>query len=299
MISAFRPDEACGLELPHQKGHHYFHWTAEVYGLGKAYRQSFGLPPDAYLGFTSDHGVNHCIIPFRGHWFEDHEASSPLHLTFQHHKYVQYLAQRNKRALRLVRLGRVVPRSVIQVQHPYINYWRSRASSVPSRREGTLVFLPHSQPEQSGYDVGDVAEFVQRLRLMPREFLPVGLMIHYHDVRRGALEELAGSGFKLLSAGHPMHPDFVDRLAEAILSYRYVASSRVRTEAFICASLGARFVLLEDPCVDIKQVHHGAEFATGQVVALQQFRTEHLSLGVRVTDSDLRRIRMAAERPRR
>lgn len=286
MISAFSPDEACGVELPHVQGQHYRHWTAEVYGLGKTYRSAFGLPPDAYLRFTSDHGVTDCL-----EGFENHELRSPLHLTFQGHRYSLFVQQGLKRRIAPPWRRRSAPKSVIRVEHPYINYWTRRPPKVPRHRVGTLVFVPHSLPENLGYAVDDIDEFVNSTRTMPKEFQPVSLMVHYHDVRRGALDRLAGAGMRLLSAGHPMHPDFVDRLAEAVTHHRYVASTWVGTEAFLCHYLGARFVLLTDLVDSPNHLHHGVEFAEGSDSVLERLRSQHLSVGERVAEQDLRLIR--------
>lgn len=286
MISAFSPYEACGVDLPHVRGQHYLHWTAEVYGLGKTYRFAFGLPPDAHLRFTSDHGVTHCL---KG--FENHELRSPLHLTFQGHRYSQFVEQGLKRRFIRRRKQRCAPKLVIRAEHPYINYWKHQPPKGPSHRAGTLVFMPHSIPEDRDYAVDGIDEFVDSVRKMPKEFQPVSLMIHYHDVRRGALDRLAGSGMRLLSAGNPMHPDFVDRLAEAVSHHRYVASTFVGTEAFLCHYLGARFALLTDLVDNPGHLHHGVEFAEGADSVLQRIRTEHLSLGTRVAEHDLRLIR--------
>lgn len=288
MISAFSPDEACNINLPGGQNRLYRHWTAEVYGLGRAYRVLFGLPPDAYLPFTSDHGVTDCKMGF-----EAHEIKSGLHLTFQGHRYALFSRHRRRGQVALFGRRRRTPKSVIHVEHPYINYWKLNPPRGLSSRSGVLVFFPHSLPEDPGYAVNDIEEFLAGLRDIPKQLGPVSLMLHYHDVRRGALEMLEGSGFRLLSSGHPMHPDFIDRLGEAFAHHQYVASSVIGTEAFLCDALGTEFLLLPDANRNLEDLHHGIEFAERQSAEIERVRSDHMSLGVRPADYDLRLLRAA------
>lgn len=290
MISALEPEEACSAEAVHRKGKHFLHWTAEVYSLGKTYRKAYGLDPDAYLPFTSDHGVTSCETGY-----ESHEIASPLHLTFQEHRYRIYEADLAVRRWNTRR--RTAPKRVIRVQHPYVNYLSEMRIPEKRRRKGTLVFFPHSIPSEAGYQVEDVDRFMTSLRDMPHARQPVSLMVHYHDVRRGILDVIRGHGVPVLSAGNPMHPDFVDRLVEAICLHSAVGATFVGTEAFVCSLLGVKFQLLSETEA-AKGFHHGLEFLKNDPNTIDRIVSQHMSIGVKAQQADVHQIRKAAVRGR-
>jgi hypothetical protein len=291
VISALDPEAACALQSPLRKGQHYYHWTAEVYGLGKAYRNVLGLESDAYLPFTSDHGVTDCASGF-----EEHEINSPLHVTFQEHRHQLFQQARAHR--RRFQSARHTPRRVVRLEHPYIGYVSRLRRRVTIARDGTLIFFPHSTPSESGFAVPDIERFFAEIRGLPEELRPVSLMVHQHDVDRGLLRLIEGEGIRALSAGNPMHPDFIDRLVEAVGLHTRVGSSVVGTEAFLSSILGVKFFLLPSASPHASSLHHGEEFEEQDPATIRKLVAQHLSQDFRASESDVQVIRALSRRSR-
>lgn len=272
-VSAWDPLAACELPDTHQKGVHFRHWSSEVYGLGKAYRKALGLGVDAYLPFTSDHGITSC-----NGGFELHEVLSPVHVTFQRHR-AQYRLLAPRRRLMAFRC----PRQLIAVEHPYISYFAEQAWRSPQRARGTLIFVPHSVPKEKHYNV-NISAFMDAVQRVPATAHPVRLMVHFHDVDRGILELLEPFGFPVLSAGNPRHIDFIDRLREAITEHATVASNEIRTEAFLARLLGKKFVVLSEYGIESKHQHHWKAFASQDGDEIDSAVKDHLLIGQGFTD---------------
>lgn len=272
-LTAWDPLAACELPDTHQKGVHYRHWSSEGYGLGKAYREVLGLGVDAYLPFTSDHGITNC-----NGGFELHEVLSPVHVTFQRHR-AEYRWSASRRKLMAFRC----PRQLIATEHPYIPYFAKRAWRSHQSAQGTLIFVPHSIPKEEHYNV-DMGAFMDAVQGVPETLHPIRLMVHFHDVNRGILEILEPFGFPVLSAGNPMHTDFVDRLLEAIVEHATVASTAIRTEAFLARLLGKEFVLLPEFGIETKIGHHWKAFSAQDTEEIDSAVENHLLVGHGFTD---------------
>jgi hypothetical protein len=198
-------------------------WPAELYSFGKIYRLKYGFFKILPLIFYSDHGVT---------LFDDlaeHEIinKAKYHLTFSKSKFEKNQFDKRK----VIKL----------VEHPYIFYRKHKNFKIKKKAQGTIIFLPHSNPSLGNKLETDLDLYITQLNQLDKIFKPFTLCIQIHDISMQNLEELRKYNMPIVSAGNSLHSDFVDQFYEMISFFKFATSSAIGSHTFLCEEFGVKF----------------------------------------------------------
>jgi hypothetical protein len=204
-------------------------WPAELYSFGKIYRLKYGFPKLLPLIFYSDHGVT--LVDE----FDEHEVVNKARyfLTFSKLKF-------NK--------NEFDKRKIIKfVEHPYIYYRKYKNFKIKEKAQGTIIFLPHSNPSLGNKLNTNLDLYISQLELLDQRFKPFTLCIQIHDISIQNLEKLRKYNIPIVSAGNSLHSDFVDKFYEMISSFKFATSSAIGSHTFLCEEFGVKFFIYSNP----------------------------------------------------
>lgn len=198
-------------------------WPAELYSFGKIYRLKYGFAKLIPLIFYSDHGVT---------LFDElakHEAlnKARYYLTFSKLKFDKNEFDKRK----VIKL----------VEHPYIFYRKLNNFKIKEKAQGTIIFLPHSNPSLGNKLDTNLDLYIAHLNQLDQKFKPFTLCIQIHDISMQNLEKLRKYNLPIVSAGNSLHSDFVDQFYEMIASFEFATSSVIGSHTFLCEEFGVKF----------------------------------------------------------
>ena len=199
----------------------YLYWVSEINGFGKCYRDVLDFPWFVPIPIYGDHGV--CFLSY----FEPHEEENrcSYHLSW-YRKRVESLRKKNLK-------------KVIHIPHPWILYRRKNNIRLSENPSGTLVFYSHSNV---GIEVRGLGEdYFSSLRSLPREYHPIVICLHQHDILKGVHKQIESHGFPIVTAGSTSSTLFVDRFYSLIRMFKFATSPLGGSEVFYCHELGVKY----------------------------------------------------------
>jgi hypothetical protein len=197
-----------------------FHWSSEIYSLGKTYRFWLGLPRFFPLLFTSDHGVGFGsaldseIIHRR--------VKSRIHLTFSPTIKNLYAAEKKLR--------------IILVPHPWLAYLATKRLCPQAERSGSIFFPYHTSGGSSVFGFSD-EDSIARLRSLPSKYHPITVSLHESDFESDRAK-IFQEHFVIKSAGKGFAYNYVDNFLELIHDKKYAFSESWGSQVFYCTYIG-------------------------------------------------------------
>jgi len=209
--------------LPY-KSAHWMYWPAELYSFGRCYRDWLDIPSWTPLPIYGDHGVN-----FSGQ-LSPHEIEA---------KPKFFITWSKDRAESLINAGQ---KKILRVPHPWVTFRRKYGLKKLSSAKGTLVFYSHSNDgiEIVGYDWD---RYFYDLKNLPKEYHPLVICMHRHDVEKGYHLRIRKFGLSIISAGETSSPYFVERFYDIISRFKFATSNGGGSELFYCEELGIKYFI--------------------------------------------------------
>ncbi len=200
-----------------------YYWTAEVYSLGRYYREYANIPEWIPLFVYSQHGATYWGEIFGNDIENDAEAL----LVFTTDTLEKY--------------KRVLTKPCYQITMPYVLHRRLH-NIVPSPgAKGTLVFPCHSTFDD--VVVFNIDEYVAQLRTLPPAFHPLCICVYAADVKKGLHLEFIKRGFPVYTAGCTEDVFFGDRLYSLMRQFKYTTSNDLGSYAYYSTEMGIPFSL--------------------------------------------------------
>ena len=252
-------------KLPY-KAAKWIHWSAEIYSLGRCYREWLGIPSWIPLPLYGDHGIN-----LSGQ-FSPHEVNS---------KPKFFLTWFKERAESLARFGSKI---IIRIPHPWISFRRKyNIKKSPSAR-GTLVFYSHSN---TGIEIVNYnwEEYFSEIKALKEEYHPLVICMSAHDIRSGIHKRIRDYSLPVVSVGDISSPYFSERFYNIVSNFRYATSNSGGSELFYCEELGVKYFILGKPPVYYNFSHDQNPYGFLKYVDLCQ------------ENSDLKKIELFSELP--
>lgn len=197
-----------------------FHWSSEIYSLGKTYRIWLGLPRFFPLLFTSDHGVGF------GSAMDPEilakKIRARIHLTFSPSIQSIYSNQKELK--------------VWLVPHPWINYLAKRDPNLETEKKGSIFFPYHTSGGSvvSGYS--DESS-ITMLKNLPDHYHPVVVSLHESDLQ-SPRASIFQRDFEVRTAGKGFSEDYVDGFLQMVKDRKYAFSESWGSQVFYCTFLG-------------------------------------------------------------
>jgi hypothetical protein len=199
--------------------------ASEMYSLGRGLRATAGFPRWFPIPASMDHGID-----FRTH-LEGYQEAEFARYFLTWSKWRTRSEERTKKKIQLIMFPMVALRRKLQMQ------------KLPTAR-GTLVFMDHSLPGWS--QPGDFSKSLERFLNLPKEFHPLVLCLHMHDINKGAHRQLRTHNIPIVTAGDIHSYWFADRFYSILQNFQFSTSSMVGTHTFLSQELGVHFFLGED-----------------------------------------------------
>ncbi len=127
---------------------------------------------------------------------------------------------------------------------PFVYASRMVDGDRPDERRGTIFFPTHSTPTHRPEQ--DLTELGDRLLALPDRFHPVTVCMYYVDYWRGAHRPFAERGFRIVSAGHGLDPQFLFRLRHLLVAHEYAASNELSSSCYFAIHAGCRYLHVAD-----------------------------------------------------
>jgi hypothetical protein len=184
-----------------------YHWSSEIYGLGRAYRTAYNIPRGIPLPFFSDHGV----IP--SGVIDEEILNLPLRkktlLTFSKSIAIQQGSIFNLRVL-----GQI---------HPWILY-KEKKGIRRLDSASTVIFFPLHTVE--GYNVMgmDDEASVDLLSELGEPKPNIRVCLHWNDLNTPREEFFKVQGFQIISFGNPMSDMFIENFYKYAQNAKYAIS---------------------------------------------------------------------------
>lgn len=203
------------------------YWTSEVYGFGKWLRKFAFYPKSWPLNIYFSHGVTHHDSPAP----HEYDNSAPAILFFSPRLTAEYRNNSKKTCKNII--------------SPNIFYRRKYNVKKVKDAKGTIAFPCHSTPEID--DLTDYDEYCTNLKALSKDFQPISVCLHYHDINKGLHKVFMDNGFDVLTVGSPYHPDFIERFYGIIQNYQYVTSNEIGSYAYYAVEMDIPFLLYGNP----------------------------------------------------
>ncbi len=207
------------------------------HGSGTILREYAGIPEDEPLAF----GIEHCV---------PYDQSVPHMADFLAELPI-YLATTRTRAVVYEKHGDVDARPTgFAYGYARRNFHR-RYGKAPVDRRGTVVF-PHKSTKTLDRDF-DRESFAARLADLPEHFHPITVCLYWKDVLRGTAAPFEKHGFRIVTCGHFLHPDFLLRFYDLCRRHRYSCSNSIATSFSLSVLSGCQFFYLDTGALTVRR----------------------------------------------
>lgn len=115
-------------------------------------------------------------------------------------------------------------------------------------RTGTLVFISHSTRYIT--KKMDHQAYADTLANLPDEYHPITISAYWKDYQEGAYAPYLEKGFRLITAGHMMDPDFIARFYLHCRRFKYACANEVGSHLFFAVESGCSFFMLPSGTVE-------------------------------------------------
>jgi len=199
-----------------------FEWSSEVYGFGKTFRKFAHYPKLLPIFLTSDHGVG--IDSRIDINIVNGKTRTKRYLTWD--PMIVELYQNNQFF------------QVSGIIHPWIYYKEKMSLSRTDAGVGTIFFPYHTVP--SGFIAQGISdeESVRYLLSLSKDFQPVTICFHMHDLKTDRPKFFAKYGFEITSVGNMMSYDYADDFYKLISTFAFSISEDWGTQVAYLVDFG-------------------------------------------------------------
>ena len=204
------------------KGKIQFEWSSEVYGFGKTFRKMAYYPRFLPIFLTSDHGVG--IDSMIDVNIVNGKTRTKRYLTWD--PMIVELYQNNRFF------------KVSGIMHPWVYYKEKMSLSRTNPGLGTIFFPYHTVP--SGFITQGISdeESVRYLLSLPKDFQPVTICFHMHDLKTDRPKFFEKHGFEITSVGNMMSFDYTDDFYKLISTFAFSISEDWGTQVAYLVDFG-------------------------------------------------------------
>lgn len=203
------------------------YWTTTIYSLGKYLRVYAFYPSWLPLCVYTDHGMRGSHKPAK----HELESNAPVQLCFS----PQTKAEWEKYSIK----------PCFVMYSPSVFYRRRCKIELSVNAKGTIAFPAHSTPSLD--DVSDPELYIEELQKLPKEFQPVSVCLHMHDINKGAHRIYEKHKMPIYTAGNTSDDRFAERFYEVIKNFKYATSSIPGSYLYYCVEMGIPFSLYGTP----------------------------------------------------
>jgi hypothetical protein len=205
----------------------WLYWSSELYSFGKYIRKYGYYPSFLPLAVYSDHsGPSFSDVPY----LHEKETRAPVFLAHRKIKVENYINITKKRAYTLY--------------SPSVFYRQLNSIEQEEKAQGTICFPVHSLPN-SGFEF-NVNKYCEDLKTLPKEFQPVIVCLHMHDINNDTFKQYKENGIDVVTAGNTSDGRFVERLYDIIKQAKFISSNNVSTITFLSVEMRIPFFIYGD-----------------------------------------------------
>jgi hypothetical protein len=194
------------------------YWTAEIYSFGKYLREYGYYPEWLPLYVSTDHGprVIDELLKI--------ELDCDAPVQFYH-------------SPRLVESWKKIStKPCYTMFSPFVFYRRTRKITQNIDAKGTLAYPAHTTPnidDEANYEI-----YIEQLMSLPKEFHPIAVQLHYHDIRKERHKLFLKYKIPVYTAGHNADYRFAERFYEILRQFKYTTSNMVTSSLFYSVEMG-------------------------------------------------------------
>jgi len=194
------------------------YWTAEIYSFGKYLREYGYYPEWLPLYVSTDHGPAVIDEPLK----TELDCDAPVQ--FYH-------------SPRLVESWKKIStKPCYTILSPFVFYRRTRKITQNIDAKGTLAYPAHTTPnidDEANYEI-----YIEQLMSLPKEFHPIAVQLHYHDIRKERHKLFLKYKIPVYTAGHNADYRFAERFYEILRQFKYTTSNMVSSSLFYSVEMG-------------------------------------------------------------
>jgi hypothetical protein len=216
-----------------------FHWSSEIYSLGKCYRDILGLPSFLPLLFTSDHGVN-LGSAFDSGILELNEDCFP-HLTWS--SKVQKLEEK------------LSSPKFLGFPHPWVAY-RRKMGLEPSERNlrNEVIYFPiHSSGGSKPYGFDDT-DGIQFLKENFSSDVKVRVCFTHGDINSSRSNLFKEQGYEIVTVGNPWDSSFVDNFYSLIKDCKLLISEGFGSQVAYAVEFGIPVYVVPRISIEVDEI---------------------------------------------
>ncbi|WP_020526902.1 hypothetical protein [Flexithrix dorotheae] len=200
---------------------------SQLYGYGIELKK-YGLYPNLLpLPVHCNHGITFLDYPVK----TDLENGLPVMLVFSERMQKIWLRYSKK--------------PCYVVKNPFAIYKDRNNIKKDVNAKGSVFFFSHSTAH-TNVEIG-LENIIYELEKLPEKFKPITICFYYLDILKGAHKYFMDRGFECVTAGNPLHPDFIKRFYNIIKSRKYGLSNSIGSHLFYLVDLGLPFSLIGNP----------------------------------------------------
>ena len=199
------------------------YWPSEIYSAGRHYRNYGWYPAFLPIYCYSSHGA------YCGTTVYPHEVENDAHAMLCSSPTTTAAHRENNN------------KPSYCVHSPFV--WCRKENQIEKAPDakGTLAFPAHSTPVvevQMDYEA-----YAELLLSLPKEFFPIAVCLHMHDINKGLHRVFLNKGIPVYTAGNAEDVRFAQRWYEITRNYAYTTSSMHGSYALYSAEMGIPFFL--------------------------------------------------------
>lgn len=231
------------------------YWTAELYSFGKHIREYGHFPRCLPLCIYTDHGAGRVDHPFK------HELESDAPCQFYHSP------------ASVAEWKKVSSKPGYVLYSPFVFYKRKNKIEKNPDAKGTIAFPAHTTAAID--DISDIESYIKQLLALPRQFQPVSVCLHMHDINKGRHKLFMKHGLPVFTAGNSHDYQFAERFYDILKRFSFSTSNMIGSYTFYSVEMGIPFSLYGnkqvfintgDPNVAMGEYEPYKEFQTYRVV---------------------------------
>ena len=205
-------------------GFPWIYWTSEAYSFGKYLRKYAYYPSFFPLTVYSDHsGPNLSDEPYK----HELECDAPIFLTHSKEKSKNYIKKTGKKSC------------VIKSPSVYCRITNKLEQANNAR--GTIAFPVHTLPNYT--EIFDAKKYIKDLKNLPKEFHPIAVCMHMHDVNKGRHKLFIEENIPVFTAGNNSDQRFSERLYSILKEFKYSTSNNLGTITFLSIEMNIPFFI--------------------------------------------------------
>lgn len=205
----------------------------QFYGHGHIIKKYCGYPENEPIPMAIQHGYNRFYKLKHDHFEE------PLF------DYWVYTPRVKENAIKAYNIS---PDSIHILGSPFV-YLVDQIQYQPldfHQRKGTIVFPSHSIPANE--IVGTYDYYAEQLKLLPVEFHPITVCLHFHDINLGHHEAFYKRGFSVVTCGNfsPLQNNYLHNFINLCQSHQFIISNSLGSACIYGMYLELKFFIYGD-----------------------------------------------------